>query len=77
MPSIYFKQVRIAIYTNDHPPPHAHVLGPDWEIKINLTNPPSLISIMGNPKRYEVRKSLLGVNFNLGVLQQMWKKYHA
>lgn len=77
MPSIYFKQVRIAIYTNDHPPPHAHVLGPDWEIKINLTNPPSLISIMGNPKRCEVRKSLLGVNFNLDLLQQMWKKYHA
>ncbi len=77
VPSIYFKQLRIAIYTNDHSPPHVHVLGSDWEIKINLTDPPSLISIIGNPKRYEVRKSLLGVSLHLSVLQKMWKKYHA
>ena len=77
MPSIYYQKLRIAIYSNDHPPPHAHVLGPDWEIKIHLTNPPTLLSIMGNPKKYEARKSLLGVSLNIDTLKNFWFQYHV
>jgi Domain of unknown function (DUF4160) len=29
--------LRIAIYPNDHPPAHVHVIGADFEIVINLS----------------------------------------
>ena len=76
MPSIFYQKLRITIYSNDHPPPHAHVFGQNWEIKINLSNPPSLISILGKPKIDQVRKSLMGVYLNLDSLQKIWIKYH-
>jgi Domain of unknown function (DUF4160) len=28
--------LRVVICPNDHPPAHVHVIGPDWEVVINL-----------------------------------------
>ena len=28
--------LRFVIYPNDHEPAHVHVIGPDWEVVVNL-----------------------------------------
>lgn len=28
--------LRFVIYPNDHPPAHVHVIGPGWEVVVNL-----------------------------------------
>lgn len=37
MPTILiYRGLRVMIYTNDHAPPHVHVLGPDQEARFDL-----------------------------------------
>ena len=33
-----FKNFKVAIFENDHFPEHVHILGPSFELKINLNN---------------------------------------
>ncbi|MBK5207824.1 MAG: hypothetical protein JJD98_21315, partial [Polaromonas sp.] len=52
--------MRWVVYPNDHPPLHTHVIGPGWEMRIELTQPPSLLSVLGAPKAGEMAKALIG-----------------
>jgi hypothetical protein len=45
---------RVVIYPNDHGPPHVHVLGPGWEMKVRLKEPPELVAVLGKPKTSEL-----------------------
>lgn len=47
MASIRYKQLRLVVYPNDHPPPHCHTVGPGWEMRVELSSPPALMSILG------------------------------
>lgn len=39
MPTVYeTKNLRIVIHTDDHDPPHVHVIGPDAEAKITIAD---------------------------------------
>jgi len=76
MSSIRCANVRLVVYPNDHPPPHVHVMGADWEMRISLTQPPSVMSILGKPKRQETASALLAVHEKLLVLQMMWSKLY-
>ena len=39
MPNVFrVGNFRLVIFPNDHEPPHAHAIGPDWDIKIALGN---------------------------------------
>ena len=39
MPNLFrVGNFRLVIFPNDHEPPHAHAIGPDWDIKIALGN---------------------------------------
>ncbi len=77
MSSIRFAKLRLVVYPNDHPPPHVHVMGQDWEMRIALSQPLSVLSILGKPKRQEVATALLAVNEKLLVLQMMWSNLHG
>jgi hypothetical protein len=33
-----FKNFKVVIFENDHAPEHVHILGPDFELKINLND---------------------------------------
>ena len=76
MSSIRVANLRLVIYPNDHPPPHVHVLGGDWEIRIALTQPPLLMSILGKPKKPSIASALIAVNDRLDVLTTMWSNLH-
>jgi len=66
----------MVVYPNDHPPPHSHVHGPGWEIRIELSMPPTLMTIMGKPKVTEITTALMVVNAHLGQLRTHWSNLH-
>jgi hypothetical protein len=76
MASIYLSNSRLVVYPNDHPPPHAHVLGPGWEIRIELSNPPSLLTVAGSCKKQDIAKALLDTYQHLNHLIQLWSDLH-
>ena len=76
MSTINLGYLRLAVYGNDHPPPHTHVLGPGWEIRIELSDPPSLMSMGGSFKKQDVAKALMATAAHLTVLQQFWSALH-
>ena len=77
MAAIFLGHLKLVVYGNDHPPPHTHVLGPGWEIRIELSNPPSLMSIGGSCKRQDVAKALLATAAHLTELQLFWSALHG
>lgn len=76
MSSIRLGNMRLVVYANDHPPPHVHVLGVDWEVRIALTQQPTLMSILGKPKRQALAGALMAVNERRAVLKLMWSNLH-
>lgn len=76
MSSIRFNGLRLVVYPNDHPPPHAHVVGPGWEIRIELSMPPALMSILGKPKVGDIAAALQAVDANLKPLRTLWSELH-
>ena len=76
MTSIRVKQLRLVVYPNDHPPPHTHVLGPGWEIRIELSHPPALLTVAGKPKATEVAAALMATAERLPELRTLWSDLH-
>lgn len=76
MSSIRANGLRMVVYPNDHPPPHTHVLGPGWEIRIELSMPPALMTIIGKPKVTEISAALMVVDAHLGQLRTHWSNLH-
>ncbi|MEY4757756.1 MAG: hypothetical protein RJA34_2654 [Pseudomonadota bacterium] len=76
MTSIRVKHLRLVVYPNDHPPPHAHVLGPGWEIRIELSLPPALMTVAGKPKTTDVAAALLATAERLAELRTAWSDLH-
>ena len=74
--SIRTNGLRLVIYPNDHPPPHVHVLGAGWEIRIELSQTPSLLSLRGGPKTAEIASALMATSENLGGLRTLWRTLH-
>jgi hypothetical protein len=72
MASLRHKHLRLVIYPNDHPPPHTHVLGPGWEIRIELSLPPALMTIAGKPKTADIAEALVAAALHLGELRTIW-----
>jgi hypothetical protein len=76
MASIHLGSLRLVIYANDHPPPHTHVLGPGWEIRVELSNPPALMTVGGAFKKQDIANALLATAAHLTELLQLWSKLH-
>jgi len=64
------------IFSDDHPPPHVHVGGPGWRMKIVLSDPPDLVSITGRATRPEARRALKLTRENLTRLLEAWENLH-
>jgi len=70
--------LRVAIFTDDHPPPHVHVLG-DGEVKIPLTGAsgrPEVIQSIGM-KKSDVAKALKIIEQELALLLKLWSELHG
>ena len=76
MPTVLrFANVRIAIYPNDHPPAHVHVIAPDWEIVVNVDDM-SLRETFGCAE-HEAQRILRLLSPHRDALLEAWRKYHA
>lgn len=76
MDSIRVSTLRLVIYPNDHGPPHVHVMGPGWELKVRLKEPPELIAVLGKPKSAELTRAMQAVWEHLWELTNLWGTLH-
>lgn len=76
MGSIRVNTLRLVIYPNDHGPPHVHVMGPGWELKVRLKEPPELIAVLGKPKSAELTRAMQAVWEHLWELTNLWGTLH-
>jgi hypothetical protein len=53
------------------------VLGPGWELKVRLKDPPVLVSILGKPKNDEISKGIEAVQEHLWDLISLWGDLHG
>lgn len=77
MASISLGNSRLIIYSNDHPPPHVHVVGPGWEFRIALSQPPSLLTLGGKYKKQDVAWALAKAALHLPKLKHLWRQLHG
>ncbi len=70
---------RISIHTDDHDPPHVHVIGSGGQAKVKLSgdgDAPVLMKADGL-KTSDVRKALDLVEMHQDMLWAAWKKIHG
>lgn len=80
MPTIIrVRGLRVIIYTNDHWPPHVHVIGPGREAKIALGDEGRLPSVVTNAglSRAQLAAMLVEINRNRDLLMQRWREIHG
>jgi hypothetical protein len=65
--------LRVAIYPNDHPPAHVHVIGPGWVV--NLLGPEVREAIGCNEP--EVRRVLRLIAEHRAALMEAWERHHG
>ena len=80
MPTVLrFGAYRVAIYTNDHRPAHAHVVGPGCEAVFHLhcpDGPPELRESMGLAVQ-ELNRIAAHVHAELAMLCRTWRMIHG
>lgn len=75
MPTVWPEgNLRVVIYTDDHPPPHVHVFG-DGETRIALTEP-DVVRVVGADRR-ESRRALEIVRERRDYLLERWNGIHG
>jgi hypothetical protein len=67
--------LRVAIYPNDHPPAHVHVIGPGWVVVVNLLGP-EVREVIGCTEP-EARRVLRLIAEHRTVLMEAWRRYHG
>ena len=80
MPTIFRIQgLRIVIYTNDHWPPHVHVIGPGIEARIALGDDGQRPSVLVNKglSRKQLAMALVEIDRNRDLLMQRWREIHG
>ncbi len=65
-----------SIYPDDHDPPHVHVRGAGWEIKITLQAAPVLRTVRKAATPREARKALQLVKDHMTELSDAWRNIH-
>lgn len=72
--------IRVVIYTNDHPPPHVHaVKGNTARAKFNLNGPDGPVELVEHQgfKLTEIRKIGVAIADNLTVICAKWSEIHG
>ena len=79
MPTIFRQDgFRVVIYTDDHEPPHVHVLKGETEVKIDLGSAmvlPTVILLKG--KRHDAKNALQIVTDYQTELLEAWRMIHG
>jgi hypothetical protein len=70
MPTLQrFGRVSIRMYADDHRPPHFHVIGPDFQVMVRLSD---LTIIAGTARRRDIAAALAWAENNRDLLVQRW-----
>ena len=68
------QNLRFVIHTNDHKPPHVHIIGVDAEAKISLKDI-KVIKNTGFSSR-DIKRILEFVKQHNDILTEAWSSYH-
>lgn len=80
MPTIFrIANYRVMILTNDHPPPHVHVIGPEGRAKIQLDCQNGVVDLLWHDgvQRTELRVILATVEAEIKRLCDVWRVIHG
>ncbi|WP_087000440.1 DUF4160 domain-containing protein [Rhizobium sullae] len=66
--------LRFVIYTADHEPPHAHVVG-EGEARIDIVN--LKVITQGRMSDRDVRRAVAVIEENQELFLETWRKYHG
>ena len=80
MPTIFRVQgLRVVIYTNDHWPPHVHVIGPGIEARIAPGDEGQRPSVLVNQglSRRQLARALVEIDRNRDLLMQRWREIYG
>lgn len=67
---------RVVIFTNDHRPPHVHIIGSDGQVVVSIEADPRILRIEGFSDR-EALKLAKEVGANAETLMQEWDAIHG
>lgn len=68
--------LRFAVYPNDHPPAHVHVMGPGWVVVVNLHGP-KLREVIGPCAERDARWVLDLAAEHGAALLEAWGRFHG
>ena len=80
MPTLFrFGSYRVAIYPNDHRPPHVHVIGNGHEAVFELLCPDGPVDLRENYdfSRSELAAIVKALNESLKILCAAWERLHG
>lgn len=81
MPTVLtLRNVRVAIYSNDHPPPHVHAVRPDGALaKFALNCPHGPVALLDQSgfRRVEIVEIGAAVAANLLQICAKWREIHG
>jgi hypothetical protein len=77
MVSLRFHRFRVVVYPNDHGPPHVHVVGPGWELRVALNAELVVISMAGDVRSRDVVQALAVVERERHRLLIIWRELHG
>ena len=66
--------MRFVVYTADHEPPHAHVVG-EGEARIDIMN--LVVISQGGMSDRDVRRAVLAIEAHQQLFIDTWRKYHG
>jgi hypothetical protein len=68
--------LNLVVYPNDHLPPHVHVQGPGWEVRLSLHVSLEVMTITGKPKMKEIAQAVRATTNRLNELKKIWSELH-
>lgn len=68
--------LRLRIYTQDHQPPHIHVIGAEGAAKLTIGEHPKVMENRGL-RPAEVRLALATISVEAERLMDVWRQYHG
>lgn len=80
MPTVIrVRGLRVVIFTNDHWPPHVHVIGPGQEAKIALSGKARHPTVMATAgfSRAQLAVILVEIDRHHDLLMQRWREIHG
>ena len=79
MPSITHAGFRLHVFTNDHPPPHAHAFRDKGQVRVALLpdGGVELLEVLGRISNSDVRAAVDAVREQHSWLSGKWEQIHG